>query len=48
MYINSHSAYNAGLIKQIVARKFDANRQYLWPIPSAEVLTSGSEQNPNY
>ncbi|CAL1518949.1 RagB/SusD family nutrient uptake outer membrane protein [Chitinophaga sp. MM2321] len=40
--------YNAGLIKQIAIRKFDATRQYLWPIPSTEVLTSGLEQNPNY
>ena len=37
-----------GVIKQIAVRKFDANRQYLWPIPSTEVLTSGLTQNPNY
>lgn len=37
-----------GLIKQIVVRKFDASRQYLWPIPTSEVLTSGLKQNPNY
>ncbi len=40
--------YNAGLIKQSVVRKFDASRQYLWPIPTPEVLTSGLTQNPNY
>lgn len=40
--------YNAGLIKQITVRKFDATRQYLWPIPSTEVLTSHLIQNPNY
>lgn len=40
--------YNAGLIKQITVRKFDATRQYLWPIPSTEVLTSNLTQNPNY
>ncbi len=40
--------YNAGLIKQSVVRKFDATRQYLWPIPTPEVLTSGLTQNPNY
>ncbi|MGO1672000.1 MAG: RagB/SusD family nutrient uptake outer membrane protein [Sphingobacterium sp.] len=37
-----------GLIKQIAARKFDAKKQYIWPIPSTEVLTSGLTQNPNY
>jgi starch-binding outer membrane protein, SusD/RagB family len=40
--------YNAGQIKQIALRKFDATRQYLWPIPSTEVLTSHLIQNPNY
>ncbi|RAJ94067.1 putative outer membrane starch-binding protein [Larkinella arboricola] len=40
--------YNAGLIKQLTIRKFDATRQYLWPIPSKEVLTSGLVQNPGY
>lgn len=40
--------YSAGLIKQIAVRKFDASRQYLWPIPSTEVLTSHLTQNPNY
>lgn len=38
----------SGLIKQLAVRKFDASRQYLWPIPSTEVLTSGLTQNPNY
>lgn len=42
------SLASAGLIKQLVIRKFDATRQYLWPIPSTEVLTSGLKQNPNY
>ncbi|MDR2271519.1 MAG: RagB/SusD family nutrient uptake outer membrane protein [Sphingobacterium sp.] len=37
-----------GLIKTIAIRKFDASKQYLWPIPSTEVLTSGLKQNPNY
>jgi hypothetical protein len=40
--------YSAGQIKQIAVRKFDASRQYLWPIPSTEVLTSHLTQNPNY
>lgn len=38
----------AGLIKTVSVRKFDATRQYLWPIPSTEVLASGLTQNPNY
>ena len=42
------SMYNAGLIKQIALRKFDETRQYLWPIPSTEVLISNLTQNPNY
>lgn len=37
-----------GVIKQIAVRKFDADKQYIWPIPSTEVLTSGLTQNPNY
>lgn len=40
--------FSAGLIKQLTIRKFDATRQYLWPIPSKEVLTSGLVQNPGY
>ena len=40
--------FGQGLIKQIAIRKFDAKKQYLWPIPSTEVLTSGLTQNPNY
>ncbi|QEL02841.1 RagB/SusD family nutrient uptake outer membrane protein [Olivibacter sp. LS-1] len=40
--------YSAGQIKQIAVRKFDATRQYIWPIPTNEVLTSGLKQNPNY
>lgn len=40
--------YNQGLVKQIAIRKFDPNKQYIWPIPSTEVLTSGLKQNPNY
>lgn len=40
--------YDAGLIKRLSVRKFDATRQYLWPIPTNEVLTSGLDQNDNY
>lgn len=40
--------YTAGYIKVVAVRKFDATRQYLWPIPSTEVLISHLTQNPNY
>jgi starch-binding outer membrane protein, SusD/RagB family len=40
--------FTAGLIKQIAIRKFDETRQYLWAIPSTEVLASGLDQNDNY
>jgi hypothetical protein len=41
--------YNAGLIKLLAQRKFDVTRQYLWPIPSKEILINDKlTQNPNY
>lgn len=41
--------YNAGLIKLLVQRKFDEKRQYLWPIPTKEILINDNiEQNPGY
>lgn len=41
--------YNAGLIKLLNLKTFDANRQYLWPIPSKEILINNNlTQNPNY
>jgi len=41
--------YNAGLIKLLGVRSFDASRQYLWPIPSKEILINDNlEQNPGY
>lgn len=40
---------NAGLIKLITTRAFDATKQYLWPIPTKEVqINPNIEQNPNY
>lgn len=40
---------DAGLIKQLTNRQFDASRQYLWPIPTKEVLINDNlEQNPGY
>ena len=39
--------YNAGLIKFLAQRKFDLNRQYLWPIPTKELLTNPKLQPQN-
>jgi hypothetical protein len=41
--------YNAGLIKLLGFRTFYSNKQYLWPIPSKEILINANlTQNPNY
>ncbi|HMR83024.1 MAG TPA: RagB/SusD family nutrient uptake outer membrane protein, partial [Niabella sp.] len=42
--------YNAGLIKVLVQRAFDKNRQYLWPVPTKEILINDNlkPQNPGY
>lgn len=41
--------YDNGLIKLLAIREFDATKQYLWPIPSKEVLINENiSQNPNY
>lgn len=40
--VDFSAMYNAGLIKLLAIRKFDASKQYLWPIPSTEI-----EINPN-
>jgi hypothetical protein len=41
--------YTAGLCKQLASRDFDASRQYLWPIPTKEILINDNlEQNPGY
>ncbi|MGF1636420.1 MAG: RagB/SusD family nutrient uptake outer membrane protein [Cyclobacteriaceae bacterium] len=41
--------YDAGLIRILAIRNFDATRQYLWPIPTKEILiNSNLEQNPGY
>lgn len=40
---------SANLIRQVSLRKFDASRQYLWPIPTKEVLINENiKQNPGY
>jgi len=41
--------HSTGLIKLMVARNFDKTRQYLWPIPSKEVIINRNlTQNPGY
>ena len=41
--------YNKGLIKLITQRQFDKNRQYLWPIPSKDIVINNNiKQNPGY
>ncbi len=41
--------YEAGLAKRLAIRNFDASKQYLWPIPSKEVLINENlVQNPGY
>jgi hypothetical protein len=41
--------YNAGLVKRGAIRSFDANKQYLWPIPSKEILINKNlKQNSGY
>lgn len=41
--------YQVGLIKRLADRQFDASKQYLWPIPSKEILINGNlGQNPGY
>ncbi|WP_163325432.1 RagB/SusD family nutrient uptake outer membrane protein [Draconibacterium mangrovi] len=43
------SMYNAGLIKLLGLRTFDASKQYLWPIPSKEILINENlVQNEGY
>ncbi len=41
--------YNAGLVKRGAVRNFDATKQYLWPIPSKEILINQNlKQNTGY
>jgi len=36
-------------MRVIELRKFDANKNYLWPIPNIEIVTNKNlEQNPGY
>lgn len=41
--------YDAGQIKLLAIREFDASKQYLWPIPTSEILiNSNLKQNTGY
>lgn len=41
--------YKKGLIKLMTQRQFDKSRQYLWPIPTKDILiNSNLSQNPGY
>ena len=41
--------YDAGLVKLLSKRLWDPQRQYLWPIPSKEILINDNlSQNPYY
>jgi starch-binding outer membrane protein, SusD/RagB family len=41
--------YTAGLIKRLSIRQFDATKQYLWPLPTKEILINTNlVQNPGY
>ena len=43
------SLYDKGYCKIITKRQFDASKNYLWPIPSQEVITNPYlGQNDNY
>lgn len=41
--------YEQGLVKRLAIRSFEAPKQYLWPIPSKEILINENlDQNPGY
>jgi hypothetical protein len=41
--------YEAGLCKRLAIRSFDVTKQYLWPIPTKEILINENiDQNPGY
>lgn len=47
--VNLQPIYEKGLIRLLSDRSFDASKQYLWPIPSKEILiNSNLKQNPGY
>jgi hypothetical protein len=43
------SMFNKGLIQKLADRRFDASKQYLWPLPTKEILINQNlRQNPGY
>src|SRR5690554_4601243 len=41
--------FEAGLVKRLAIRQFDAPKQYLWPIPTKEILINPNlDPNPGY
>ena len=47
--IDFSAMYNNGYLKFLNNRTFDASKQYLWPIPSKEILINDAlTQNPGY
>src|SRR5690606_3365822 len=41
--------HQAGLIQRLALRDFDASKQYLWPIPTSEIIINDNlEQNDGY
>jgi hypothetical protein len=46
---NFDPMYDKGLIKRLTVLSFDKNKQYLWPVPSKDILiNSNLKQNPGY
>lgn len=46
---NFDEMYNKGYVKLLTVRQFDKSRQYLWPIPSKEILINDNlTQNTGY
>lgn len=47
--VDFSSMYEKGLVKLLALRKFDRDKQYLWPIPTTEILINQNiVQNPGY
>ncbi len=41
--------YDAGLVRRLAQRRFDASRQYLWPLPTSDIMINENlVQNPGY
>lgn len=41
--------YEAGLVRRLAVRTFDASKQYIWPIPTKEILINENlDQNSGY